>query len=409
MRTTGSVVVVANLGTAKADTSWRGIAWVEHEYVAICLAEYMARLIGTAERLAFSWAIPSDTSHWLLAEEQAAAQCEYAEISFGVQYSDDDYLQLEPDEVLELTPPDFRLHVIAVRKQISLAATSAEFLKSSAEQIRSRLQSTGDSPVAKTLQSRPDDWLPQSRPLTEYAQIKVPKKVARSRVPRGTYLYMDSGQGLEFPLDPSGWLFHSNDSELADQVADVMAPEVRAAHGILNVFDADDVFQHADEALTMIAEALQEDSTFGDLARRAKRLAKQIRLKDKRDRKRRPEAPLEYQSPSGDIAEHPSASALSPPAESAPLKRTVDPNHPTMNDLATAAGISDDTFRRVRDKAGIVVREKGAAARFRRYVPTEVDSLIAAALAGDFAERRGMAEKWAKWGTNAMAKPQEGI
>jgi len=82
------------------------------------------------------------------------------------------------------------------------------------------------------------------------------------------------------------------------------------------------------------------------------------------------------------------------------------PTDPTMRDLASEAGISDDTFRRVRDAAGIEVKLRGAAARNRRYNPSEVDRLIAAALAGNFIERTAMAEKWARWGgKKAASKP----
>ncbi|MFN7439656.1 MAG: hypothetical protein ACK5TV_05650 [Phycisphaerales bacterium] len=83
------------------------------------------------------------------------------------------------------------------------------------------------------------------------------------------------------------------------------------------------------------------------------------------------------------------------------------PTYPTTGDLAAVAGVSNDTFRRVRNAAGIEVKERGAAARRRRYVPSEVDGLIAAALAGNFIERAAMAEKWARWGSNQTAdKPQ---
>jgi hypothetical protein len=82
------------------------------------------------------------------------------------------------------------------------------------------------------------------------------------------------------------------------------------------------------------------------------------------------------------------------------------PTDPTMHDLAIEAGISDDTFRRVREAAGIEVKLKGAAARNRRYNPSEVDRLIAAALAGNFIERTKMAERWARWGSKkAASKP----
>ncbi len=70
---------------------------------------------------------------------------------------------------------------------------------------------------------------------------------------------------------------------------------------------------------------------------------------------------------------------------------------PTMSDLATAAGISDDTFRRVRTAAKITVKARGAAARNWRYKPSHVDRLIRAALGGNFIERAAMAAKWERW------------
>lgn len=79
---------------------------------------------------------------------------------------------------------------------------------------------------------------------------------------------------------------------------------------------------------------------------------------------------------------------------------------PTMRDLASEAGISDDTFRRVRRAAQIQVMLKGAAARNRRYHPREVDALIGTALAGNFIERTAMADKWKEWSSNnAAGKP----
>jgi hypothetical protein len=81
---------------------------------------------------------------------------------------------------------------------------------------------------------------------------------------------------------------------------------------------------------------------------------------------------------------------------------------PTMRDLASAAGISDDTFRRVRNAAGIEVKLKGARARDRRYVPNEVDRLIGAARDGNFIERTGMIEKWAQWGSKKAASRPHG-
>jgi hypothetical protein len=81
----------------------------------------------------------------------------------------------------------------------------------------------------------------------------------------------------------------------------------------------------------------------------------------------------------------------------------TSPIYPTASDLAIAAGISDDTFRRVRKAARIEVKLKGAAARNRRYSPQEVDRLIRAAIAGTFLERRSIAEKWARWGSDKAA------
>lgn len=77
----------------------------------------------------------------------------------------------------------------------------------------------------------------------------------------------------------------------------------------------------------------------------------------------------------------------------------VESNGPTMRDLADEAGVSDDTFRRVRKAAGIIVRLRGAKARNRRYSRQEVDRLRGAARAGAFIERISMYEKWAKWGS----------
>lgn len=80
--------------------------------------------------------------------------------------------------------------------------------------------------------------------------------------------------------------------------------------------------------------------------------------------------------------------------------RPADPtSHPTARDLSEVAGISTDTFRRVRTAAGIEVQAKGGAARNRRYSPDEVDRLIAAARSGNFHEREAMQRKWAQWST----------
>jgi hypothetical protein len=85
------------------------------------------------------------------------------------------------------------------------------------------------------------------------------------------------------------------------------------------------------------------------------------------------------------------------------LDGDAKPTDPTMSDLASEAGISNDTFRRVREAASIEVELKGAAARNRRYPPSEVDRLIRAALAGNFIERTAMASKWARWGSKKAA------
>jgi hypothetical protein len=73
---------------------------------------------------------------------------------------------------------------------------------------------------------------------------------------------------------------------------------------------------------------------------------------------------------------------------------------PTMRDLADEVGISDDTFGRIRSRAGIAVAETGGAARKRPYPPDEVARLITAALGGGFLEGKTIAAKWAKWGNN---------
>lgn len=93
------------------------------------------------------------------------------------------------------------------------------------------------------------------------------------------------------------------------------------------------------------------------------------------------------------------------------VRTTADatPTDPTAGDLASEVGVSNDTFGRVRDAAGIEVEGKGGAARNRRYTQSEVDRLIAAALAGNFLERIAMSKKWAKWGSKQAAdKPQPG-
>jgi len=72
---------------------------------------------------------------------------------------------------------------------------------------------------------------------------------------------------------------------------------------------------------------------------------------------------------------------------------------PTGRRLAELVGVSDDTFRRVREAAKIIVAEKGGAARNRTYTVEEVDRLIVSAAAGTFMERDKMVAEWAKYGT----------
>ena len=73
---------------------------------------------------------------------------------------------------------------------------------------------------------------------------------------------------------------------------------------------------------------------------------------------------------------------------------------PTAGDLAGEVGISDDTFRRVRNAAEVTVTERGAAARKRRYSEVEVDRLVEAAREGNFIERNRMVKLWAKWASD---------
>lgn len=88
--------------------------------------------------------------------------------------------------------------------------------------------------------------------------------------------------------------------------------------------------------------------------------------------------------------------------------RSMEPERePTMGDLMDAAGIGDDTFRRIRAAANIEVTERGGAAGNRRYSPDEVSRLVDAVLSGNFRNRTTVAERWARWGSNkAASKPQ---
>jgi hypothetical protein len=91
------------------------------------------------------------------------------------------------------------------------------------------------------------------------------------------------------------------------------------------------------------------------------------------------------------------------PANNVDQERDTSPAAPTMGDLVSAAGISNETFRRLRKKAGIVVQLKGGAARNRRYPAGEIDQLVATALAGNYLERARMAKAWACWGSRKQA------
>jgi hypothetical protein len=82
---------------------------------------------------------------------------------------------------------------------------------------------------------------------------------------------------------------------------------------------------------------------------------------------------------------------------------------PTMGELVGEVGISDTTFGRIRDFAGIKVKERGGAARKRTYTPEEVDRLIAAAHDHQMMERQRIAEKWGKWSTKPPSKPHGSI
>lgn len=67
---------------------------------------------------------------------------------------------------------------------------------------------------------------------------------------------------------------------------------------------------------------------------------------------------------------------------------------PTQLDLIESVGCSDDTFRNVREAAGIARPKRG-----HRYSVVEVDKLIAAARAGNSNFRKQMLDAWAKWGS----------
>lgn len=75
-------------------------------------------------------------------------------------------------------------------------------------------------------------------------------------------------------------------------------------------------------------------------------------------------------------------------------------SRPRIEDLTSSAGISNDTFRRVRCAAGIRVTQRGGAARARPYSAREVDALRNAASAGAYHERSRMVAAWGKWGSD---------
>lgn len=101
-------------------------------------------------------------------------------------------------------------------------------------------------------------------------------------------------------------------------------------------------------------------------------------------------------------SEHPRADAQRAPVEEgSPLP--VGAFAPMMKDLAIAAGISDDTFRRVCKAAGLERSPRGAGGRKRRFGPDEVDRLIEAARNGNYYERTTMIEQWSPWSRNFAA------
>ena len=73
---------------------------------------------------------------------------------------------------------------------------------------------------------------------------------------------------------------------------------------------------------------------------------------------------------------------------------------PTGGELADAAEISDDTFRRIRTAAGLDDGTKGAESRRRRYSPDEVTKLRDAVIAGNTIKRVNTAKVWEKWTRN---------
>lgn len=71
---------------------------------------------------------------------------------------------------------------------------------------------------------------------------------------------------------------------------------------------------------------------------------------------------------------------------------------PTLRDLCSTVGISNDTFRRIRESAGILVKERGGAARIRAYSADEVDRMIRAATRDHRLEAESIKLKWSMWG-----------
>lgn len=68
----------------------------------------------------------------------------------------------------------------------------------------------------------------------------------------GAYLYIDCGQGMGDPLDPFGFVFHDEDCQLCERIADLLQNQVYNEGAILSVQSADeigDAWTLADEEL----------------------------------------------------------------------------------------------------------------------------------------------------------------
>lgn len=80
-----------------------------------------------------------------------------------------------------------------------------------------------------------------------------------------------------------------------------------------------------------------------------------------------------------------------------------DSRRPTMRELVDVVGISDDTFRRIRERAGLVITETGHNSGTRAYSPSEVDLLLQAAGSMKYQKSTQMLENWSRWGSNSAA------